>query len=126
MNQHQFNQLINAIKILERTTCALGIDFTNVIGGEPNAYKAAIKAACAISGCKPPVLTLVVFGRTFKGDTRVNLRSCSNLRAMDKPSRLAALNSGDGIRSLAVLTVGEPVSNAANACRDVTTAFFGL
>lgn len=126
MHQHQFNQLTTAIQILERTTCSLGIDFEQVISGEPNAYKAAIKAACAISGCKPPVLTLTVFGRTFKGETRVSMRNCSNLRAIDKPSRLAALNSGDGIRSLAVLTVGEPVGTASNTCPDVTAVYFGL
>ena len=72
-NANQYQCLIAGVATFQRIIAPLNKSDREVTTASPLEYRAALKAAAAVSNCYGPLLALVIFGYTLKGITTLKL-----------------------------------------------------
>ena len=72
-NAYQYQRLIAGVTTFQRIIAPLKKTDWDVVTACPLEYRAALKAAAAVSNCHGPLLALVIFGNTLTGDTTIKL-----------------------------------------------------
>ena len=105
-NANQYQRLIAGVAAFQRIIAPLKKSDREVITASPLEYRAALKAAAAVSSCHGPLLALVIFGHTLKGITTLKLgrygqngevegrTTGPRFEAYEKPADLVAATCG--------------------------------
>ncbi len=72
-NAYQYHRLIEGVATFQRIIAPMDRSDRDVVTASPLEYRAALKAAAAVSNCHGPLLALVIFGYTLKGTTTFKL-----------------------------------------------------
>ena len=68
-NARSYDQLVNAIKILQRMTAPLELSAEKVVYDTPRSFRMAVRASAGAAGIPASWLALAVFGQTLDGHT---------------------------------------------------------
>ena len=105
-NAYQYQRLIAGVATFQRIIAPLNKSDRDVVTASPLEYRAALKAAAAVSNCHGPLLALVIFGSTLKGlntcevghyGQSVSMTGRKNSRRFEayaKPADLVAVTCG--------------------------------
>lgn len=106
-NAYQYQRLIAGVIAFQRIIAPLKKSDRDVVTASPLEYRAALKAAAAVSNCHGPLLALVIFGCTLKGITTLKLGHYGQsgeidgrtigprFEAYEKPADLVATTCGN-------------------------------
>ena len=122
-NAYQYQRLIAGVATFQRIIAPLKKSDREVITASPLEYRAALKAAAAISNCHGPLLALVIFGHTLKSETTVKLGHYGQRVTFEGRSTGIRFEAYEKPADLVFATCGNcPTSEVVAA--DITAALF--
>ena len=122
-NANQYQRLITGVATFKRIIAPLNKSDREVVTASPLEYRAALKAAAAVSNCHCPLLALVIFGCTLKGTTTCKLGHYGQSGTVEGRSTGPRFEAYAKPADLVAATCGScPLSETT--ATDITTALF--
>ena len=122
-NAYQYQRLIAGVATFQRIVAPLNKSDREVTTSSPLEYRAALKAAAAVSNCYGPLLALVIFGYTLKGFHTCKLGHYGQSGTVEGQSAGPRFEAYASAADLVALTCGNcPTPEVVAA--DLTAALF--
>ena len=122
-NAYQYQRLIAGVATFQRIIAPLNKSAREVVKASPLEYRAALKAAAAVSSCHGPLLALVIFGHTLQSETTVKLGHYGRSGSMEGRKNSHRLVSYANPADLVAATCGSCPVSETNA-EDLSAALF--
>ena len=122
-NANQYQRLIAGVNAFQRIIAPMDKSDREVVTASPLEYRAALKAAAAVSNCHGPLLALVIFGQTLKGITTCKLGHYGKSGTVEGRTIGSRFEAYASAADLVATTCGNcPLSETTAA--DITAALF--